>query len=96
MRSLRGFRPRVGVGLSTPGCNHERREDREGHDFNYCLLMMIFVTLTRRSLFSWQRIGRALVSRSCQHWSEDTARQVWLRLCRAVTFVVFAAFVVHG
>jgi hypothetical protein len=42
------------------------------------------VTLTRRSLFFWQIVAGALVSRSCQRWSEDTAR-LWLRLCRAVT-----------
>ena len=26
------------------------------------------------------------MSRSCQRWSEDTARHVWLRPCRAVSF----------
>ena len=26
------------------------------------------------------------MSRSCQSWSEDTARHVWLRPCRAVSF----------
>ena len=49
------------------------------------------VTLTRRSLSSWQIVASALVSRSCQRWSEDTARHVWLPLCRAVSLTLVTA-----
>src|SRR5207247_569203 len=49
---------------------------------------IFFVTLTRWNLFFWQRAP----ARECHQGDSValvTARHVWLRLCRAVTFVCF-------
>jgi hypothetical protein len=63
--------------------------------FNREAAMRLFVVLvlslvTPRDTSALDRVfltnnASALVSRWCQHWSQDTARQVWLRRCRAVS-----------